>query len=292
MARVDYIRSLGKFIDFYRSPYPSTSQRPRLTAEFWIGSGPRDPRVKTWSPLPGKIGHPEFWVNLHDRLHGDFADLAEALTDLKWHHRSGVINELVKLLGLETYLEIGTGDTACFTFVNCDDCYYLDVVGLAREGNTGLSVSDEFFQDNMKKFDIILVDGIHESEQVRRDLDNALNALSANGVVVCHNINPSTEEMQSMPRRQDEWTGDGWKAWAQLRRLRTDLSLIAIDSDYGIGLILPFPDLVPKPVVFHRHDLTWENLVNSREELLGLVSGEDAQQLITSYISREHLLPK
>ena len=45
--------------------------------------------------------------------------------------------------------------------------------------------SDNFFEKNSDYFDIIYVDGTHESHQVHKDINNAWNFLNLNGIMIC-----------------------------------------------------------------------------------------------------------
>ena len=45
--------------------------------------------------------------------------------------------------------------------------------------------SDNFFIKNKEKFDVIYIDGSHESMQVYKDINNAWNFLNAGGILIC-----------------------------------------------------------------------------------------------------------
>lgn len=61
--------------------------------------------------------------------------------------------------------------------------------------------SDNFFKKYpTKKYDIIFIDGLHESEQVSKDIHNSVNALNERGVIIIHDYNPETKEAQIVPR--------------------------------------------------------------------------------------------
>jgi predicted O-methyltransferase YrrM len=48
------------------------------------------------------------------------------------------------------------------------------------------STSDEYFANNdSNKFDIIYIDGWHESAQVYKDINNSWNSLNINGLIIC-----------------------------------------------------------------------------------------------------------
>lgn len=43
--------------------------------------------------------------------------------------------------------------------------------------------SDKFFENNKKKFDFIYIDGSHECEQIKKDMDNAYKILNEKGIM-------------------------------------------------------------------------------------------------------------
>ena len=45
--------------------------------------------------------------------------------------------------------------------------------------------SDNFFENNKKTFDLIYIDGSHETAQVYKDLSNSWNCLKDNGIIIC-----------------------------------------------------------------------------------------------------------
>ncbi len=73
-------------------------------------------------------------------------------------------------------------------------------------GGTHRMTSDEFFATNDRHFDVIFVDGLHESEQVLKDVSAALDILNPNGFVFMHDCNPRFQEIQVRPRRNVLWT--------------------------------------------------------------------------------------
>lgn len=158
--------------------------------------------------------------------------------------RTEIINRLITKNGYKSYLEIGIGDAANYNQISCenksnvDPCFdNYDSQAEARIVNR--CTSDEFFERNTEKFDIIFIDGLHEYEQVHRDIINSLNVINEGGVVLCHDMLPPTEWHQRPPSEYTggEWNGDCWKAIARLRAEETDLSIITIDTDWGVGVI-------------------------------------------------------
>jgi len=61
--------------------------------------------------------------------------------------------------------------------------------------------SDKFFLKNKDKFDLIYIDGAHEAMQVYKDINNAWDALSVNGIIICDDyfyLDP-TNIMENVP---------------------------------------------------------------------------------------------
>ena len=152
--------------------------------------------------------------------------------------RTDVINALIKKYGYKSYLEVGTQDpTSNFDLINAE--YKVSIDPFPRGEVTFVGTSDEYFEsiDDSSKFDIVFIDGLHHSDQVLKDIENSFNHLSENGTIVCHDCLPTTEDMQARDDHGREWTGDVWKAIAELRVERIDLDIKVVDTDYGCGII-------------------------------------------------------
>ena len=159
--------------------------------------------------------------------------------------RSEIINILIRANNYKSYLEIGIGDGENYKYINCenktnvDPCFDdYDHQNLSLVENR--MTSNEFFQNNSQKFDIIFIDGLHEYTQVYRDIKNSLAALNENGAIVCHDMLPPTEwhqRPQSEYSKGQEWNGDSWKAIARLRIEEEDLDIYTVNTDWGVGVI-------------------------------------------------------
>lgn len=152
--------------------------------------------------------------------------------------RWDIINFLIQKYGYKSYLEVGTQDpTSNFNRITAEHKVSIDP--FPRGEVTFVGTSDEYFQsisDDIK-FDIIFVDGLHHSDQVLKDVENSLKHLSDNGTIVCHDCLPTTELMQLREDNGGNWTGDVWKAIAELRMNRIDLDIKVVDTDWGCGII-------------------------------------------------------
>ena len=72
---------------------------------------------------------------------------------------------------------------------------------------------------------------------MRRDIDNALAALSGHGVILLPDCIPRSIGEQAVPREQEAWSGDVWKAIVERRtQEQVDAAVCVIDN--GVGVIL------------------------------------------------------
>jgi hypothetical protein len=187
-----------------------------------------------------------------------------------------IINCLIARRGLRSYLEIGVGDGRNFRAIDCDVKAGVDPS--RSSAATHKVTSDEFFASNVARWDLVFIDGLHHADQVMRDVENALASLGDDGAIVCHDMNPTTERMQVLPRMAKEWTGDCWKAWVRLRA-RPGLDMQVIDTDFGCGVITRGEGqvlCVDEPLTFARLEANraeWLNLVTVDDWLLSLERG-------------------
>jgi len=181
--------------------------------------------------------------------------------------RTDIINALVKKYGYTSYLEVGTQDpTSNFDLINAECKVSVDP--FPRGEVTFVGTSDEYFESitDDVKFDIIFIDGLHHDDQVLKDIENSLNHLSENGTIVCHDCLPTTEDMQARDDHGREWTGDVWKAIAELRVERIDLDIKVVNTDYGCGIIrrgtnIPYETSTNYKSYYHYNNNKW-NMLN------------------------------
>jgi hypothetical protein len=148
--------------------------------------------------------------------------------------RNEVINYFVEKFGYKSYLEVGVDNpNNCFNQIQVPRKVGVDPV----KGGTFKGTSDEFFAQNKETFDVIFIDGLHTAEQAGRDIKNALAILNLGGTIFVHDTDPTGEAEQNEERTTRKWFGSVWKAWARLRAERTDLKMITLEMDCGIGVI-------------------------------------------------------
>lgn len=203
--------------------------------------------------------------------------------------RTEIINLLAKKINAKTYLEIGVRDHK----ENYDKINIEYKVGVDPDTElqcdhdpTHKITSDEYFQFNYEKFDLIFIDGLHEAGQVERDILNSLDRLNKGGYIVCHDMNPIIYERQLLkddPKRNEYvlreqekgnpeyglWNGDCWKAFVKLKIYRNDLSITTIDTDFGVGIIQKGKQ---NKLNIKLSDITYENLEKNRKRWLNLIS--------------------
>ena len=196
-------------------------------------------------------------------------------------NRRKIIQTIINKIGAKSYLEIGIGNGKLHTSIQCDHKVSVDPCVSSEWGDFKASskllptfklTSDEFFKQNSSTFDVIFIDGLHIAEQVEKDIYNALRILNPKGFIICHDISPTTAQMQEVPRVQKTWTGDCWKAWVKIRSKNSNLSMYVVDTDFGCGVI----QLGEQEILdINNQDLTFENLEKNRSKWLNLKDFKD-----------------
>lgn len=155
--------------------------------------------------------------------------------------RFDIINYLISVNGYRSFLEIGTQAKINFSSVTVPRKVCVDPDPNA-EADYQIT-SDEYFNNNFEKFDIVFVDGLHHADVAYRDIVNSLKRLNPGGCVVVHDVIPFSYEAQVIPLEKASdmgtiaWNGDVWKAWIKLRTERNDLSMKCVNTDHGCGII-------------------------------------------------------
>lgn len=189
--------------------------------------------------------------------------------------RHDIINHLIRYHNYTTYLEIGVFDGLNMQKINTK---HKDGVDPGAEGIVPPEVnypmtSDEFFNQLAPnaKYDIIFIDGLHQAEQVIKDIENSLKHLNTNGTIVLHDCNPPNELVQQIPRKTIAWTGNVWKAFVSFRSNNPQINSYTIDTDWGVGVI-PFTS---DKLNYILNDITWNSFDQNRKKYLGLITVEN-----------------
>lgn len=185
-----------------------------------------------------------------------------------------VINYIIKKNKYTSYLEIGVDEGINFKKIKCASKISVDPAeGQYVDSEPDyIMTSDEFFHKKKFMFDIIFIDGLHHSDQVYKDITNSLKCLNPNGTIVCHDMNPVSEESQRIPREANAnvWHGDCWKAFVRLRVERDDLNMCVIDTDCGLGIIRPGTQ--ERLLVDSEFYENYNNFVENKEKWLNLIT--------------------
>lgn len=184
--------------------------------------------------------------------------------------RIEIINMLLKKINGKKYLEIGVEGGLCFPNINAEHRVGVDPDPKSKA--TVIKTSDDFFSDNKEIFDVIFIDGLHQHEQVEKDILNSLNFLSDGGYIVCHDLLPTAEYLQTHERTTGLWTGDCWKAWVKLRSTRSDLFMYTIDTDWGCGVIQKGKQ---ETIDLKGQELNYQNFVKNRDYWMRVISVQD-----------------
>ena len=155
----------------------------------------------------------------------------------KYPKRDQIIQEIINKKKYKTYLEIGCDDNQVFSKIKIQKKIGVDPVS----GGTIRDTSDNFFKRNNIKFDIIFIDGLHEYDQVKRDINNSLFFLNNNGVIFLHDCMPKGFIYQAVPRANRAWNGDVWKNIVETRT-KIEIDTYVIYADQGMGMILKRPN--------------------------------------------------
>ncbi len=190
--------------------------------------------------------------------------------------RTSILNTLVSRYAYTSYLEIGLGNGRNFAAIEVERAKKVSVDTNPNHRPDFAMSSDEFFAQNERRFDLVFIDGLHECEQVERDILHALEVLNEGGTIVCHDMNPVQEIHQSRPRKSAFWNGDVWKTWVKLRA-RADLEMTVLDCDQGCGILRRGSQ---ETIHVDETLLNWEGLVKNRKTWLNLKKPEEFDALL------------
>jgi hypothetical protein len=198
--------------------------------------------------------------------------------------RWDVLNRIAKHIGAERYLEIGCANGECVAKISVPIRWGVDPAPQwASVKHTSVFVSmksSDFFDLGIYPqpgFDLIFIDSDHRAAVAYEEVRRSLGILAPGGVIVLHDANPSEEAMQIVPMVQSLWTGDVWKAVAAIGLMHGGVK--TVDTDYGCAVLrFSANAYLPKEPPTGFFNLTWQDLVARRSELLGLVSVEEFER--------------
>ena len=146
--------------------------------------------------------------------------------------RWDLIQYIIDKYNFKNYLEIGCDKNQSFSRIRIKNKVGVDPIS----GGTIRSTSNDFFQNNNNKFDLIFIDGLHHYKQVLIDIKKSLEILNDNGFILVHDCLPISIAHQAVPRYRGYWNGDVWKSIVELRT-KNNLDIITCQIDFGVSII-------------------------------------------------------
>ncbi|MGQ7794681.1 class I SAM-dependent methyltransferase [Faunimonas sp. B44] len=204
--------------------------------------------------------------------------------------RTSVIQRLINAYNYNSYLEIGVARGENFLQIKApikigvDPNFRIPGISHCEVEQFFAMESDEFFANPPQVLlehgvDVAFVDGLHTSGQALRDIENCLRYLNVGGTVVVHDCLPATPSeaaptfdlARSIPGFDGNWTGDVFRAIAELRASRSDLWIAVLDVDHGVGIIRSgTPEDRVRLTKTEASQLSYERLSAERTTILNL----------------------
>jgi hypothetical protein len=190
-------------------------------------------------------------------------------------HRLEIIQNIIVSKNYKKYLEIGCDKDQIFSNILIDFKIGVDPV----QGGNVRKTSDDFFKNNLDKFDIIFIDGLHEYDQVNKDINNSLKALNDGGIILLHDCMPKSYFHQAVPRSRMSWNGDVWKNIVEARA-NPEIDTYTCFADEGIGII--FNRLNRNKLIINKKNfkkLKFRDFYYNYREYLNIISAEEINKI-------------
>ena len=197
--------------------------------------------------------------------------------------RSDIIQGFIDRFEYKSYLEVGLAQLENFNKIRCKNKAGIDPAknnfnkcNLSQREKIDLfhQKSDDFFRENNEMYDIIFIDGFHEHQQCRRDVENSLKFLNTSGTIIMHDLNPGHFISQKFPPKSN---GDVWKTFAELRTTRQELEMFTICTDQGVGVIRRGDQTIYADPDF---ELSYEYFDKNRVKLMNMISIKDFLEMM------------
>lgn len=198
--------------------------------------------------------------------------------DFNWSeypNRLEIIQNIITSRKYKKYLEIGCDKNQIFSNIEIDFKIGVDPV----QGGNVRKTSDNFFKNNLDKFDIIFIDGLHKYDQVNKDIKNSLKVLNEGGIILLHDCMPKSYLHQAVPRSRMSWNGDVWKNIVEART-NPDLDTYTCFADQGIGIIFNRPNrnkLIISENNFNK--LKFKDFYYNYREYLNIINSEEINKI-------------
>lgn len=140
---------------------------------------------------------------------------------------SEFIKYICALTNVKSYLELGVSTGYCHHNISkiVDKAVGVDIIDNRefKSGDFYQMKTDDFFDKNVDKFDLIFIDANHDFEYVKKDFENSLKILNPNGIIILDDTNPVYEYLTSPAR-----CGDSYKITDYIRQNHYELDIITL----------------------------------------------------------------
>ena len=222
-------------------------------------------KLSKFKKIFNRIYHQLFVENFDKKLNFEFP---------KDYSRLDMINYFIKKNDYKSYLEIGCDKNQIFSQITLNKKIGVD----PHSGGNVRKTSDDFFKENVEKFDLIFIDGLHVYEQVKKDIINSINFLNKEGVILVHDCLPDTIGKQAVPRYKMQWNGDVWKAIVDFRQ-RDDLEIHTCFVDQGIGIIKKQINSSILKIDKKTQDLKFSDFYHNHNEYLRIINLDEFKKI-------------
>lgn len=199
-----------------------------------------------------------------------------------------------------SYLEIGVDEGITFEQINSEIKHGVDPYGTYDVDYR--MTSEMFFVLNKlffhQKYDVILIDGVHISLIVDKEIDESLKILNKGGYIILHDTDPRSKETSELVLKdilsylrnlaypyhkshQDSlvWTaynGDVWKSIATIRMGKPKIGVFTIENFCCTVLKKRRQKNMMKIISPKR--LNWNFFVKHRKEILNLINFNEIEK--------------
>tara|TARA_B100000575_G_C23021362_1_gene588121 strand:+ start:370 stop:1047 length:678 start_codon:yes stop_codon:yes gene_type:complete len=222
-------------------------------------------KLSKFKKVLNRVYHQLFVENFDKKLNFEFP---------KDYSRLDMINYFIKKNDYKSYLEIGCDKNQIFSQITLNKKIGVD----PYSGGNVRKTSDDFFKENVEKFDLIFIDGLHVYEQVKKDIINSINFLNKKGVILVHDCLPDTIGKQAVPRYKMQWNGNVWKAIVDLRQ-RNDLEIHTCFVDQGIGIIKKQINSSILKINKKTQDLKFSDFYHNHKEYLRIINLDEFKKI-------------
>lgn len=191
-----------------------------------------------------------------------------------------LINVIAEKIKAKKYLEIGVFNPEHnLNRINVE--IKISVDPNVEAGALYCCTSDEYFEkmERIKSHlssghDIVFIDGLHHTDQVKKDLINSWKCLNEKGIILIHDTNPHSEHITHVPRDNREWCGDVYKTICQIETP----DLFTLKDDYGVTVLRKTGELK-----LNDDAVTWEEFDLFRNDILNLKTWDECVKIIEGW---------